>query len=234
LFFVLVKLFGAGSLVQVDEETASALKTPVAAQNSTPVTATPPQGESKPDKGLTVRRADGRPPAGIRIGPAGRPSSLDGSFIKAIECEALSKPCEKIKAYLSAKYGDITLREFGLRLKERMAALGPYAVFLLLPVFAALTKLLYWRRKRYYSEHLVYALHVHSFAFLLLLAMSLLAEPAKVILMFGGMAYFWIAMQRVFGGRWWMTGLRYCTLGLIYPLLLALSVGFVFLFAIFV
>jgi len=49
-------------------------------------------------------------------------------------------------------------------------------VFLLIPLFALLLKLLYLRRKRSYYEHLVFSLHFHSFLFLL----YIIAEIASV------------------------------------------------------
>lgn len=44
----------------------------------------------------------------------------------------------------------------------------PTALFLLLPLFALLLKLVYVRRDWYYSEHLVFGLHVHAAAFVIL------------------------------------------------------------------
>jgi hypothetical protein len=56
--------------------------------------------------------------------------------------------------------------------KERTAALlralssyTPYAIFALMPVFAALLKLLYLGSGRRYGEHLLFALHTNAFAF---------------------------------------------------------------------
>jgi hypothetical protein len=50
-------------------------------------------------------------------------------------------------------------------------------IFLLIPLFALLLKLLYIRRKKTYYEHLVFSLHFHSFVFLL----YILAEIASVV-----------------------------------------------------
>lgn len=57
----------------------------------------------------------------------------------------------------------------------------PKALFFLIPVFALLMKVVYLLRKRYYSEHLIFALHYHSFLFfnLLLIALLLLAKRAS-------------------------------------------------------
>lgn len=42
---------------------------------------------------------------------------------------------------------------------------GPYVMFLMLPLFAFLLKLLYIRRGRLYVEHLIFSLHIHAFSF---------------------------------------------------------------------
>ncbi|MFQ6610685.1 MAG: hypothetical protein ACE5D7_07795 [Fidelibacterota bacterium] len=43
----------------------------------------------------------------------------------------------------------------------------PKILFLLLPIFALLLKILYFRRKLFYVEHLIFSLHWHTFVFLL-------------------------------------------------------------------
>ena len=45
----------------------------------------------------------------------------------------------------------------------------PKAMFILLPVFALLLKMLYIRRRVYFEDHAVFSLHFHSFAFILFL-----------------------------------------------------------------
>ena len=53
---------------------------------------------------------------------------------------------------------------------------GPYIMFLMLPLFAFLLKLLYIRRSRLYVEHLIFSLHVHAFAFFAFTVGILLGE----------------------------------------------------------
>ncbi|WP_263785611.1 DUF3667 domain-containing protein [Salinibacter grassmerensis] len=53
---------------------------------------------------------------------------------------------------------------------------GPYVMFLMLPVFAFLLKLLYIRRGRLYVEHLIFSLHLHAFAFFAFTVGILLGE----------------------------------------------------------
>lgn len=54
---------------------------------------------------------------------------------------------------------------------------APRAAFLLVPAFAAVLHLLYLRRRKLYVEHLVFALHVQSFAFLVAAAGLMLPRP---------------------------------------------------------
>ena len=78
-----------------------------------------------------------------------------------------------------AKLHDV-LRE-DLRGRRRGAGAGPWcttsrsAMFVFLPLLALAMKLLYWRPKRYYVEHLLFLIHNHAFVFLALSA----ADPAR-------------------------------------------------------
>lgn len=57
---------------------------------------------------------------------------------------------------------------------DYMSAYLKYISFLLLPIYALGFKLLYIRSKRYYIEHLVYTLHVQSFAYIVVSLMLLI------------------------------------------------------------
>lgn len=240
LFFVLVKLFGAGNLGKVEnrpEPRQKAGADKVAAPRTAQAIPQPAElargalEEAGQDLRKEFARAQEKSraagaPGLVRIGPNSKGATANDSILKTFECEVDSARCLKIKDWLKDRYGDITVREFLERLKDRMMGLAPYAMFLLLPVFAALTWLLYWRRRLYYSEHLIYALHVHSFTFLLLLAIAVYPNVVGELLWIAGMAYYWLAMRKVFGGRWWMTTLRWATLGMVYPILLSFSIVF--------
>lgn len=96
-------------------------------------------------------------------------------------------------------------------LRQGIVREAPKAMLLLIPLFAALLWLLY--RGRYYGEHLLTALHFHSFAFVLLLP-GLVPWPARVhgpindainLLLAG---YLFVMLRRVYGGGLIVTGLR--------------------------
>lgn len=61
--------------------------------------------------------------------------------------------------------GEITLPEIVRALEHRI----PTLLFLGVPVFALLLKALYWNSSRYYVEHLIFSLHLHTWAFLALM-----------------------------------------------------------------
>jgi len=56
---------------------------------------------------------------------------------------------------------------------------APYVMFLMLPIFAFLLKLLYIRRSRLYVEHLIFSLHLHAFAFFAFTVGILLGETSS-------------------------------------------------------
>ncbi len=56
----------------------------------------------------------------------------------------------------------------GRHLGETMVSNLGRAMFVFLPLMAILMKLLYWRPRRYYLEHLVLLIHNHAFVFVLL------------------------------------------------------------------
>jgi Protein of unknown function (DUF3667) len=99
------------------------------------------------------------------------------------------------------------------------------AMFVLLPSFALWLKLAYRNRRLRYTEHLVFALHVHAFWFVALLftlpswglvtAAALLTVPVYTL----------AAMKRVYGGRRWPRFFRACLVSVLYGTTLALALA---------
>lgn len=123
--------------------------------------------------------------------------------------------------------------EFVRRLKSSLRANFPKLLFLLLPLFALLLQLLYARQRRYYLQHFVFALHLHSLFFALLLLG--LASPwgwLNSLLALYGAAYLYVAMLRVYRQGWLKTGFKYSFFMAGYTLLFALGAGVGALFTI--
>lgn len=102
----------------------------------------------------------------------------------------------------------------------------PKMMFLVLPLFAVLLKLLYLRTKRLYVEHLIFLLHVHAFAFLILILL-LLAHPKWLIgsVCLALAAYIAVALRVVYKQSWPKTLFKFSLLGFGYLLLLALCIA---------
>lgn len=83
-----------------------------------------------------------------------------------------------------------------------------WMALLLVPAVALVLKFLYWRRRRYFVEHLVFGLHYHAFAFFLMALFFLTAfrQPQYlggvllVLFLFG-----LLAMKRYYGQGWFKT-----------------------------
>jgi hypothetical protein len=93
-----------------------------------------------------------------------------------------------------------------------------WGLLLLVPLAAALLKLLYIRRKRPYVEHFIFTLHTHAFLFLtqFLAALGLLIFDSPWLLIISAVAtvvYFLFALKRVYGQSWGKTLLKAMLLG---------------------
>ena len=109
---------------------------------------------------------------------------------------------------------------------QQMLSLAPNAVFVLLPVFAALLMLAYRARRTRYGTHFVFSLHMHAFAFLALLVIVKLPGIAALLGALVLPAYALRALHRVYGGRWRATLVRATVLLVLYlPVLFATMMG---------
>lgn len=110
----------------------------------------------------------------------------------------------------------------------------PTGIFLMMPIFAGILKVLYLRRKRFYVEHFVFALHVHAFTFLTFVLMLLVPwRPLNLVLSLWLVAYVFLAMKRVYGQGLLKTFGKYLLLGWAYSMLLAVGVTFTILLTAF-
>jgi len=104
-----------------------------------------------------------------------------------------------------------------------------YTLFILMPIFALILKLLYIRRKRFYIEHLVFTINMHSFALFILSLMLLIGIFIKgedhflAILLLLIPVYITIGMKRFYGQKIFKTMVKEFILSLLYTILLAAS-----------
>ena len=120
----------------------------------------------------------------------------------------------------------------------------PQLMFILLPLFALLLKIMYIFKKRYYMEHLIVALHSHSFIFfsgITILVMSKLLdiyghidwlESTLSLLIF--LVSFWIPInlflqqKRIYAQGKFFTTIKFVLIGISYLVLLLITMGAAF------
>lgn len=107
-----------------------------------------------------------------------------------------------------------------------------YAMFVLLPLYAALLKLVFFDRGRTYGEHMVVGLYSHAMVFFLLLALYLAGWPllqfAIVCLLF---VYPGAELRRVYGGSRWGTFWRASAVALLYLLVCGPVIALFFVYS---
>jgi hypothetical protein len=104
-----------------------------------------------------------------------------------------------------------------------LTAWMPRALIILLPLFALLLALFYWRQRKkfYFVDHLVFSLSFHTFVFAWLLVAAGLAQilPGAVVATFGSLVlglYLLLAMKKFYGQGWFWTGAKFATIAFFY------------------
>ncbi len=117
----------------------------------------------------------------------------------------------------------------------------PKTLFILLPLFALLLKLLYIRRRQFnYVDHAVLSLHYFSLVFILLLLTEFVLDPLFNTVFFSNVAitwlvvYFFIAMKRIYGQGFGKTLAKYLLLAGMFSILLIAAFVINFLIGAFV
>ena len=112
----------------------------------------------------------------------------------------------------------------------------PTMMLCCIPLFALVLKLLYIRKRRFYVEHRVYALHIHSFAYLAVVVITLLAMAlahwssvaeglAIGFLSAAGVVLIFLSIRRVYEQGWFFTTLKFGLGGIAYFVILVTGVA---------
>jgi hypothetical protein len=129
--------------------------------------------------------------------------------------------------------------EDGARAKLFMETLRsniPAMMLCCIPLFAFILKILYIRKGRFYVEHLVYALHIHTFLYVAVIITALAVMGAnRTVPALGGwitglmacaiVVQIFLSIRRVYKQGWFMTILKFLFGGFVYFVVLILAVG---------
>ncbi len=107
------------------------------------------------------------------------------------------------------------------------------------PLFAFVLKVLYIRRKIFYIDHLIYALHIHTFAYVAIMlivtatiGLNRIAPNMTgwiTILWFAFAAQIFISIRRVYRQGWFISILKFCFGGVAYLMVLSVALFATFL-----
>ena len=116
----------------------------------------------------------------------------------------------------------------------------PYMMLCCIPLFAFVLKILYIRRHIFYIDHLIYALHIHTFLYtgvmLIVLATMGLNRIAPPALAGWIIALLWIlfvvqiflSIRRVYRQGWFMSTLKFFVGSFVYLIVLFLALAATF------
>ena len=116
----------------------------------------------------------------------------------------------------------------------------PYMMLCCIPLFAFVLKILYIRRHIFYIDHLIYALHIHTFAYtgIMLIVLATIglirAVPGPIagwtiaILWIAFVVQIFLSIRRVYRQGWFISTLKFFTGGLVYLVVLLVALAATF------
>jgi hypothetical protein len=168
------------------------------------------------------------------VSPSAPPASGAGraspgptiEVMRPVDCGGAGEPaCNMAEGFVNKIGTRFSADPLGTvkRIRGQLLGAAPYAVFLLLPVFAGIVALAYRGRRMTYGEHVVFSLHLHSFWFLALLLIALLPSAVGGVIWWVMPVYAVWAMHGVYRGRWGPTVLRAAFVSVLYGVALLLA-----------
>ena len=121
------------------------------------------------------------------------------------------------------RFQGMSAEEVGQVFKSSFIRYMPNVVFLLLPVFTFICYLLYRKTGRYFAEHLIFALHVHAFAFVVLIISLVLPDALGIIVPVWLLVYLFMALRRVYEESKGRTAAKFAALLFSYMLILQIT-----------
>lgn len=163
----------------------------------------------------------------------------DRPFLVFDDKESANTPFERwLEARAKDKMGEHGTK-MGLFITTLFSNL-PYMMLCCIPLFAFVLKVLYVRRRIFYIDHLIYALHIHSFFYTAVMLIVLITMGLNRVIpgIFAGwiIALLWItfsvqiflSIRYVYRQGWFLSVLKFFTGGFIYLMVLFLALAATF------
>jgi hypothetical protein len=160
-------------------------------------------------------------PAALKLDPGSIPENEE-DFERWLNDKANSGKQSKFERFIVRQSLRVKKdpKSFGSRMLENV----PKMMFVLLPLFALILKVIYIRSRRLYVEHLIFALHSHAFVFIVLGLADLVPywQPTLIAFILAAI-YLYAAMLRVYRQSVLKTALKFGILSFVYLLVLSFS-----------
>jgi hypothetical protein len=193
-------------------------------------------GSEHDTRAITLGTTHGKPSVAVvdpaQVGfPAARPGETPEQHAERVCKPEYEGPLQSLVIPFITKGCRRSLVDNGHTLTEATLHNLPRAMFIFLPALAVVMKLMYWRPRRYYVEHLLFFVHNHAFLFALFALYELLLRivPAALddwiqLAVWGYAAYYlFVSMRRVDGQGRFKTFLKYSALSFTYLIGAALT-----------
>jgi hypothetical protein len=174
--------------------------------------------------GPTAPAASAAAPSAATIPAASVALPGDVSLSATTDCDKSPDSCSALERRLVEQFKRIGKDRSAQRhAADRIAGAAPYAVLLMLPVFAGLMQLVYRQRRRAYGEHFVFALHLHALWFFAMLAIHVLPSAAMPWIALATLIHSLLAIEHRHAGRWAATLARSVLVMLAYAAVMAVA-----------
>lgn len=193
-----------------------------------------------------VSAPEGAPPTGVRPdapaapgvpSPPAVPARDYGPYVQFDDVDG-SKPKDPFELWLESRIKE-KIGENGTKAQlflDTLRSNVPTMMLACVPLFAFVLKLLYIRQRRYYVEHLVYALHIHTFGYVAVVVITLLGMGVErvlpsiqplliVVLSFVAVGQVFFSIRRVYRQSWFMTMFKFMLGGAIYFAVIVLALA---------
>lgn len=193
---------------------------------------TMPEVADEITKELDKLEAPEKPEAGEDEELAEFMEELDGMNFSWLSADANESLRERAKRQ-SIKANKL-MKEDPWELVNEVLDVAPIVLFIILPIFALLLKIMYLGTGRYYSEHLILAVHNHSFLYIILIFDSLVIalqdsfpslDYLRIAVQVWIPLYMFISLRTVYKQGYFVTGIKYILLGFSYNVIFFLGVG---------
>jgi hypothetical protein len=179
--------------------------------------ASPPTAPSPPV--ITTPKPETKAPFHFSTGREGETKTPFGLWLEKQVKEKIGEDGSRAKLFLETLRSNI-----------------PGMMLCCIPLFAFILKILYIRKGRFYVEHLVYALHIHTFLYVAVIITSLAVMAAnRTVPVLSGwitglmtiaiVVQIFLSIRRVYGQGWFTTLIKFVFGGLVYCVILIFAVA---------